>query len=63
MLDFDADQEEIDLAYNDVLQVIPGDGRSGLNTCTARPRATYLDLLYSNSMWRQSSIPTSILIG
>lgn len=23
---------------------------------------TYLDLLYSNSMWRQSSIPTSILM-
>jgi len=23
---------------------------------------TYLDLLYSNSIWRQSSIPTSILM-
>lgn len=26
------------------------------------PYKSYLDLLYSNSMWRQSSIPTSILM-
>lgn len=27
-----------------------------------QPCKPYLDLLYSNSMWRQSSIPTSILM-
>ena len=61
MLDLYADEEEVDLAYYDILQVISGkfyhyaDGKQW-------ERETHLDLLYSNSMCKQSSIPTSILI-
>ena len=64
MLDFYPDKEEINFADNDIFEVIS-------NTTNRKPiffhsmseeGAAYLDLLYSNSMCRQSSIPTSILI-
>lgn len=75
MFDLDADQKEIDLADNNVLQVVSIERKEilldvwfdALLSKHEKHNANYkcwryLDLLYSNSMWRQSSIPTSILI-
>lgn len=60
MLDLDADEQEIDLPDDHVLQVVP----KGIcvNPTDEKNHRTHLDLLYSNSICKQSSIPTSILI-
>jgi hypothetical protein len=73
VLDLDADEEKVDLADDDVPKVVPVGGASaharkqGLKKKGregGRKRGgTHLLLLYSNSMCRQSSMPTSILIG
>lgn len=64
MFDLDAYEEEVDFADDDVFQVVPT--RSRMRHKEEGPgdvmNGTHLDLLYSNSMCRQSSIPTSILI-
>jgi hypothetical protein len=53
-------QEKVNLSNNDILQVISNiELRSFPKEYSGK---AYLDLLYSNSIWRQSSIPTSILI-
>ncbi len=87
MLDLNAYEQEVDLADDDVLQVVPvqrvgqwgvalmrgralkrpaawghGDGTQKRGDSREVNEHTHLDLLYSNSMCRQSSIPTSILI-
>lgn len=59
VFDLDSYKEEIDLAHDDVLQMVPTP--ASVNT-PEQGRTTHFDLLYSNSMCRQSSIPTSILI-
>jgi hypothetical protein len=72
MLNLDADEQEINLADDDILQVVPVELQSPVIRSFERNMKgeqnsngewkTYLDLLYSNSMCKQSSIPTSILI-
>lgn len=69
VFDFDSHKKKEHLANHHILQVIPkcSPGFShvadieGQNSKT-KQRGAHLDLLYSNSMWRQSSIPTSILM-
>lgn len=64
VLYLDSHQQKVDFAHNDILQVIPGKVvRVIENRRIAQSKRTDFDLLYSNSMCRQSSIPTSILIG
>jgi hypothetical protein len=60
MLDFDTNKQKIYLADNHVLQMIP-DIRLALWPAVQQ-NITHFDLLYSNSMCKQSSMPTSILI-
>jgi hypothetical protein len=64
MLDFYADEEEIYLADYDILQVISAnfDQYSVEAIAMKGGRGAHLDLLYSNSICKQSSIPTSILM-
>ena len=68
MLDFDPDEQKVDFTHDDISQMIPGGGgekkkRGSQRSMERSPlsQLTHLDLLYSNSMWRQSSMPTSIL--
>jgi hypothetical protein len=51
------DEEKVYFADNHVLQMI-----SNLSTMYDQTGRAYFDLEYSNSMCRQSSIPTSILM-
>jgi len=64
MLDFYADEEEIYLADYDILQVISANfDQYSVEAITMKGRGgAHLDLLYSNSICKQSSIPTSILM-
>ena len=68
MFDLDAYEEEVNLAHDDVLQVVsmwgcPSQWRRGCSRGKGQDElSTHFDLLYSNSMCRQSSIPTSILM-
>lgn len=59
MFYFYPDKKEKNLSYDHVFQVIP---KPVLLTNENASKTTYFDLLYSNSIWRQSSIPTSILM-
>ena len=61
VFDLYANEKEVDLADNHVLEVISVCARQKLEH-TRVGLAAYLDLLYSNSMCKQSSMPTSILI-
>lgn len=64
MLDFYPDKKEVNLANNDVFEVVSSiaDRKTVFFLGMSKEGRAYLDLLYSNSMCRQSSIPTSILI-
>lgn len=55
MLDLDPDEKEVNLADNDVLEMIPERQRRLRS-------AAYLAFLYSNSICKQSAMPTSILM-
>jgi len=61
VLDLYPDQKEIDLPDDNIFEMVS----DRLSVCQAGAllrEVPYFDLLYSNSMCRQSSIPTSILI-
>jgi hypothetical protein len=60
VLDLNSNQQEVDLADDDVLQMVPV--TRSVKAGSSRDTVTHLDLLYSNSMCKQSSIPTSILM-
>jgi hypothetical protein len=60
VLDLNSNQQEVDLADDHVLQVVSV--TQSVNAGRSKGTATDLDLLYSNSMCKQSSIPTSILM-
>ena len=73
VLDLDPDQQEVDLPNNHVLEVVSCK-ETHERSCSnwwlefftsiekLKQNESHLDLLYSNSMCRQSSMPTSILI-
>ena len=75
MLDLNADKQKVNLADNGVLEIVPMRGGGVMITSVSlgssattnkqtflAPDLPYFDLLYSNSMCKQSSMPTSILI-
>lgn len=62
MLDLDANEKKVDFAYNDVLQMVSAIISVSSYSAVLNWDSTHLLLLYSNSICRQSSIPTSILI-
>lgn len=59
MFDFYPNEQEENLANDDIFQVIP---LGKVNNFHRNTKDTHLDLLYSNSICKLSSIPTSILI-
>jgi hypothetical protein len=61
MLDFDEHEQEIDISECHVLQIISAK-RSRQSRTRARALIPSFDLSYSNSIWRKSSIRSSILI-
>jgi len=64
VLYFKTNEEEIDFADDDVFKMVPIENfRKGPQGGGGKEREKrYFDLEYSNSMCRQSSMPTSILI-
>jgi len=61
VLDFYPHEKEVYFAYYDILQMVPVASVSAFNSSGINV-VPHFDLLYSNSMCRQSSIPTSILM-
>jgi hypothetical protein len=61
MLDLYSNKQEVNLAHDDIFQMIPI-AVSTLPSPFQYTDRTHFDLLYSNSICKQSSIPTSIFI-
>ena len=62
MLYLDPYQEKVDLADNDIFEVVSEKENLSFQGVRRVDKRTHFDLLYSNSICKQSSIPTSILI-